>query len=963
MGVSRLVCAAACLVVSAVAALGATGVRAGEGRADQIPPAVVFGSERDGTLGIWAASLQGGDPVRLGYGVEPQASPDGTRLLVRNDLSYLGESVLQPDLGKPVELDTAFSPKWSPDGTRIAFVRNNLWVTTPDAGGEQQLALDANQAVWSPDGSSIAFLSGGRTDGLFTLSPGGVATPLTRPGDPAPSSVDWSPNGTQIAYAAPAPDGHDEIYLANADGSRPSQLTASGSAVPGDPAWSPDGSQIAFAQSGRIWRIDAAGTTMVAVTPAGGNVASPTWSPDGRSIAFESRGAKHAEIDVVELASGAVRRLTLPAEAAHRPRWSSARDEIFYSSDTRIRAVAPDGSSRRAVTTGTMPAPSRDGSQLAFRRDGDIWVAGSDGRNAKRVVASGAASAPTWSPSGSIAYLAPRPTGIGVVQLDGGARTTVTNGNASGVSWSPDGRSLLFVAFGAGPSRSLVLHDYTSGSERTIASGIDNRTATWSADGGHVAFLRRKALYVVGSDGAGEHQVAAAPVARFAWAPSANLIAYDQGSPSTSVYVADPGGTDTTKISVSAGGESSFAPAWSPDGRWVAFLHARVVNNIADGDYYNADVEVAAADGSRRQAVTSPFPVGGANDTPTWARVSVAPPPAQPLLVASPPRAPGVSVPPVTALGANGAEAITASADRPSGATLFAWRPHRTAAHVIARPCAQVAHVALTADSFAFTIEFDDIEPSADATLGALAPPDAISETLYVVRRGAAGAERALCRGGRRVPPVAEASVAVHVQAIGAHLLYDTRPDDTHHVLWEITNHRRRQIVAFKDASRATDVGGPTQDPEGRVVVPEVRGAVVFDRMGHEVQHVSSPSDVLGAGVTGTRLVVVAARQLTVFDVRTRRPLLREDIAVAGSGVTFGGIGAGTTAYIAGTAVHVVDVTSGRDVAVHFPGVTDGVRVTLDDQGLFAAYRPLHTAGDARLTFLSTAQIRRLLHP
>jgi Tol biopolymer transport system component len=897
--------------------------------------------------------------VRVGGGVDPQPSPDGTRLLVRDDLSYLSESILQPGGGKPMEIGTAFAPRWSPDGTRIAFVRNNLWVIGADGNGEQQLSLDVNQAVWSPDGKTIAFVSGGRTDGLYILNPDGARISITRPGDPAPDSPDWSPDGRQIAYVATSPDGHNEIYLAPADGSQSTQLAA-GASDAADPAWSPDGTEIAFIRSGRIWTTKTDGTALTAVTATARQIASPAWSPDGRSIAFELRGAKHAQINVVDVASGAERRLTPQPEAAHRPRWST-RGEIFYSSGARIRSIASDGSRRRSVTTGTMPAPSRDGSQLTFRRDGDIWVASADGTKPKRVLPSGSAADPTWSPTGSIAYLSKRPTGIATVSADGGAPTTVTTGSASGLAWSPDGQRLSFIAVGEANARRLIVHDIASGNERTLASAVDGAAATWSADGSHLAFLRMKSLYVVASGGPDEHQLATAPVTRFVWAPAGNLIAYDGGAPS-SVYVVDPDSSATTKVSSSVAGESSFAPSWSPDGRTVAFLHARVTTGIGEGDYYNADVEVAAADGGSHHALTSPFPDGGANDAPVWARVPATAPPPETLQIKDAPTSQAVGVPPVSALSANGDEALLAIPLPPNRTALMTWQPNEPATRLVARACASVTHAALVADTLAFTTGLELIEPTEDATLGALARPVGIYETLFLVRRHAPGAERPLCRHGRHVPPLVEASVPVHIQAAGDRLLYDTRPDGGEHVLWTITHHHRRQITSFKDGSRPLDVGGPTQAPDGRIVVPETGGVLIFDPASKRARHLHTGRPVLGAGMSGTRLAVLDNAELTVLDSNTGRRLLGVRLSVAGTaGPAFAGVGGRLAAYVAGTAVHLVDVTNGRDFTLRFPDVTDGIRATLNSRGLFVTYVRAYTPRSARLAFLSTSSLQRLL--
>lgn len=82
-----------------------------------------------------------------------------------------------------------------------------------------------------------------------------------------------------------------------------------------------------------IVQADGGGGTQEIVLEAVDDAWHPTWSPDGRSIAFSGHAGGYSDLYVLDVTSGAVRRLTNDAWADLHPAWSPTGQHIAFVSD------------------------------------------------------------------------------------------------------------------------------------------------------------------------------------------------------------------------------------------------------------------------------------------------------------------------------------------------------------------------------------------------------------------------------------------------------------------------------------------------------------------------------------------------------------------------------------------------------------------------------------------------------
>jgi hypothetical protein len=153
---------------------------------------------------------------------------------------------------------------------------------------------------------------------------------------------------------------------------------------------------LAYHEGGAIWTIAAsapAGTAPVRITPAGITAQHPSWSRDGRLVFAGRVAGLPATLHVVER-DGSIRSLGVTGE---EPNWSDSRDAIVFSRGGNVIHLEVSSGVERVVAVGGRTPVFGPGSrEIAFVREGRIWICDRFGDHQRPVTAGPQDRHPTW---------------------------------------------------------------------------------------------------------------------------------------------------------------------------------------------------------------------------------------------------------------------------------------------------------------------------------------------------------------------------------------------------------------------------------------------------------------------------------------------------------------------------------------------------------------------------------------
>ncbi|MBI4750895.1 MAG: PD40 domain-containing protein [Acidobacteria bacterium] len=479
---------------------------------------------------------------------------------------------------------------WIPNGTVSSNTR--LMPAKVESGNTVQLP---RHPTLSPDGNTVAFSWRGD---IWTVSTqGGTAFRLTA--HPAyDSQPQWSPDGKWVAFASTR-NGNTDVFVMSSQGGSPRQLTfySGGDAPVG---WTADSQAVLFT-SVREYRNAGNIPSLYRIALSGGQpqrmleegAMEARLSPNGKQIAFTSgrvewwrkryRGTANFDLWTYIPGTKKYTQLTTHEGNDHWPLWSPDSGEIYYVSDEdqtfNLWMMSSTGAGKRKLTSFKddgvrFPTISANGKMIAFESSTDLYVMETAGKSPRKLQI----EAPTDDSE--------NPTD-----------RRVLTGQATEMAPSPDGEQVAFVVRGE-----IFVVKKDGGQAKAIAShATREQDLVWSADGKSLVFVSARdgnlELYSVTSDETEEKRLSWAlktkitrltespePESNPAFSPDGKKLAFVRGR--GDLYVADADGKNPVRL---VEGWSTPQFSWSPDGEWIAYTK--------EDDEFNSEVFIIPAKG------------------------------------------------------------------------------------------------------------------------------------------------------------------------------------------------------------------------------------------------------------------------------------------------------------------------------------------------------------------------------
>ncbi|UKJ07759.1 S41 family peptidase [Solitalea lacus] len=483
------------------------------------------------------------------------------------------------------------------------------------------------------------------------------------------------------------------------------------------PAISPDGKTIVFSYKGDLYKVPSGGGQAIPLTMHEAHDFMPIWSHDGKSIAFASDRYGNFDVYVMPASGGEAKRVTyhssndFPSDFSSDDKnviFSSVRQDIFTSAQfpygrmPELYSVPSAGGKTTMLNSNSMEMArvSKDGKKIIYQDykgyedqwrkhhtsavTKDIWLFDANAKTyAKLTNFAGEDRNPVFGSNGEVFYLSEESGTMNVHQMaaNGGNSTKITSfsknpvrfltiSNDNQLCYSQNGE-LFTQKHGAQPQKVSVqiLIDGRTNTEKVLPVGSGATEMALSPNGKEIAFVFRGEIFVTSVDGGVTKRVTNTPTQErsVSFSPDGRTL----------LFAAERDGNwDVYKTSIKRKEETyfysstllneepviatkvdEFQPAYSPDGKEIAFLENRVTLRVykiadksvrtllsddsnysySDGDqyyswspdskwilasfnepnqYFNNDITLISADG--KQKMVNLTPSGYGEGSPRW---------------------------------------------------------------------------------------------------------------------------------------------------------------------------------------------------------------------------------------------------------------------------------------------------------------------------------------------------------
>lgn len=411
------------------------------------------------------------------------------------------------------------------------------------------------------------------------------------------------------------------------------------------PSWlrnsaiSPDGSTIAFTYKGDIFTVPTAGGTARQITTGKAYDTTPVWSPDGKTLAFASKREGSLDVYAVAAGGGTPVRLTTSSSDEQPLAFIDASNLAITSKDlgsnrsirfpgqSNVYSINLDKPGSRPELWLSFPAMaasfSSDGKMLFQDKKGvenawrkherssgtsDIWLL-DKGKFTKLTNFNGHDLNPVWAPDGKGYYYVTEENGtlnVAYSSLDGSERKVLTTferhpvrslsvASDGTLAFSWDGQ-LYTMRPGAEPRKVdvTIAADQYDGDlvKKYVNSGATSMAV--SPDGKELAFVLRGDIYVTDVEYKTTRRITDTPAQERTvdFSPDGRTLVYDSDRDGQwqlfTAEIKNPAekrfayATEIVEKPLYKGERTAQQPAFSPDGKKVAFLEDRTELRVID---------------------------------------------------------------------------------------------------------------------------------------------------------------------------------------------------------------------------------------------------------------------------------------------------------------------------------------------------------------------------------------------